>query len=197
MGFDATFQEIAGLFREQFISEAGIRVPAVVGSVRARGRRAAHCSAAGWVNATTGDTIPEIALNPVIFTSDRQSIIAAIVHELLHAVDWENGTMPARGRHGAKWMQMMRKVGLEPVVLDSPTTRYSVTQQVIRGGLVDRVVNEMSPSIDFEFVPQIALDASRSRKCTYRAACCGMTAYGKPGLSLRCAVHNQLLKGAS
>lgn len=120
----------------------------------------------------SGAPIHSIMLNLFLLEEYKEyEILQNLTHEMVHQKQYESGEMPAnRGYHNKAFCKKMVEIGLKPISSDGKDTGFNVADEVIEGGLFDRVAKElivnhnyslgiMSPSlIDMSVCPDGDLD---------------------------------------
>jgi predicted SprT family Zn-dependent metalloprotease len=138
--------------------------------------------------------IHEIALNPSGF-KDRtdQEIISTLVHEMAHLWQQEFGKPPSGNYHDSEWADKMEEIGLIPSNtgdVDGKRTGHAMTHYIDEKGRYADLISvfmEENPPISFQdrsFAS--AAKAKAKNKIKYRCPECGVNAWGKPSLSLKC-----------
>jgi len=151
-----------------------------------------------WEN--EGQVVHEISLNPTSLTPPIISVMATLVHEMVHLWQEEYGDPGRRGYHNVEWADKMEEVGLIPSATGGPGGKR----------IGDRMTHYVDPDGPFkrafEGIPEPALlpwrnaiktgnDAQnggesggggRKSKVKYSCPSCPANVWGKPGLQIRC-----------
>ncbi|MBZ0115737.1 MAG: SprT-like domain-containing protein [Sandaracinaceae bacterium] len=142
------------------------------------------------------DARHEISLNPS-YLAERapREIASTLVHEMVHAWQYEHGTPSRSGYHNHEWAAKMERVGLMPSSTGAPGGRrvgQRMTHYVIEGGAFDRAFAKLPKGAWFPWVCGEAegegtVRRKRSLLSKTKYTCgCGVNVWGKPGLHLVC-----------
>lgn len=90
------------------------------------------------------DRLDEICVNPTLVDgrTDRD-ILSTLVHEMVHLKQEAFGKAPRKAFHNAQWCEYMRRVGLEPIIVDgkgNPTGKEkgkNARHEILEGGPFD------------------------------------------------------------
>ncbi len=151
-----------------------------------------------WEN--EDQVVHEISLNPKSLTPPIISVMAILVHEMVHLWQEEHGDPGRRGYHNVEWADKMEEIGLIPSATGKPGGKRigdKMSHYVESGGPFERA---------YEAIPERALlpwrkvvevesgDQDRGKsggggkksKVKYSCPSCPANVWGKPGLQIRC-----------
>lgn len=145
-----------------------------------------------------GNVTDEIALNPTYFAvSPIKEVLDTLVHEMVHLWQAHFGK-PGRGRyHNRQWGDRMESLGLIPSSTGKPggkKTGDHVSDYPVEGGPFDRAADllltenfRLSWGDRFSPAPTGgAPGVNLSNREKFKCPACGMQAWGKPSLMIRC-----------
>ncbi len=140
----------------------------------------------------TGECLHEIALNPDTFKDKSDiEILAVLGHEQCHQWQQDCGKPPRRCYHNKEWARKMEEIGLMPSNTGQEggkKTGQSMSHYIIPGGMFERVAQELIDA-GFKFGingrPVMKLPKKKD-KVKYVCDACGVKAWAKPGVSLKC-----------
>lgn len=151
------------------------------------------------------ETTHEISLNPAYLkTRPARDVAATLVHEMVHLWQQEEGKPSRRGYHNEEWARKMEEIGLAPSSTAAPggeRVGYRMSHYIVEGGRFARAFDEMPREFLLPWTcweRQEGKDGkSRPRisKLKYTCPRCSANAWGKPGLSLRCGVCEEVMLG--
>jgi predicted SprT family Zn-dependent metalloprotease len=141
----------------------------------------------------------EIALNPSHFRArTTEQSLSTLAHEMVHLWQHHFGEKKSRaGYHNKEWADKMEAIGLEPSDTSLPggkRTGQRVSHYIRDGGPFHRACTEL---VKLGFImPYVEMwgddEARKTRKkkaaskTKYTCPGCGLNAWAKPDLSLRC-----------
>jgi len=139
----------------------------------------------------------EIALNPSHFKKrTTEQNLSTLVHEMVHLWQHHHGKPSRTGYHNKEWAAKMQAVGLIPSDTGAPGGRETgqhVSHYIGAGGAFDRTCAELL-ALGFA-VPYVELwaegeEKTRKKKAAsktkYTCPDCGLNAWAKPDVLLRC-----------
>jgi predicted SprT family Zn-dependent metalloprotease len=146
------------------------------------------------------EIVDEIALNPAHF-KDRTvpQILSTLAHEMCHLRQHQFGQPSRAGYHNKEWAGMMRDIGLIPSHNGEPggrSTGQRVSHYIEQGGAFDRVCGELIASgmtiryVELRDTKKACKKAESKTK--YTCPACGLNAWGKPAIGLRCENCDQV-----
>ncbi len=145
-----------------------------------------------------GQTTHEINLSPRILTTDEPiQSLSTLVHEMVHLWQQVYGNPPQNCYHNKEWADKMEEVGLVPSTTGEPDgkrTGMCCSHYVQEGGPYARAFEEAPPEIVLPWQPTHEGEGkvkAPPSKVAYRCPACGIKAWGKPGLALKCLACDQ------
>lgn len=147
---------------------------------------------------TIGDkrTTDEIALNPDSFAKrSLEQVLSTLVHEMCHLERHHSGKKASRGGyHDKQWARMMEAVGLIPTDTGKPggkKTGRKVTHYIEPEGAFEKACSQLIKTgftIPWQARTENGTLAAlkRESKTKYTCPCCGLNAWGKPNINLKC-----------
>ena len=155
-----------------------------------------------WSDGT--DSADEIALNPDLMRARTlPETLSTLVHEMCHLEQAHFGKPSRNGYHNKGWADMMDAVGLAPFSIKDPTKRtgQSCSHKITEGGAFDtQCAALMADGFQLDWATKGARSKPKSKsqnKVKYCCPDCDVAAWGKPGLLILCADHNQLMMAVS
>ena len=180
------------------------RVPECLIVMTRKPRSHGYLHPSKWKSAETGDVLHELGLNPLDFAGrSTEQVLSTLVHEMTYAWQMTFGQKPPRrGYHNKEWASKMEEVGLIPSNTGQPggkQTGQSMTHYIDDTGEFYRQTARL---LDLGWVvPHIDLpEAKKTRKIIrpkYVCIQCGIQAWGKSGLVLRCGTCEEAMKEES
>ena len=183
------FQQ-AFTFYNQRLFEGGLPECLIVMTRKPRSH--GYLAPSRWFSSDSGDLVHELGLNPVDFaTRETEDVLSTLVHEMCHAWQLSHGErVPRPGYHNREWADKMEEIGLVPSHTGQPEgkrTGQSVSHYIDTGGEFHQQTVYL---LDTGWtIPHIDIPESskrRSNRPKYICAECGLKAWGKSGLALRC-----------
>jgi hypothetical protein len=174
-----------------------------------------HRSFAGYFAAQRYETrdgtmvIDEIALNPEIFhTQSVTEIFSTLVHEQVHALQFQYGHPSSDGYHNKEWGDWMERIGLIPSNTGAPggaRTGIRMSHYIQPDGLFARACAELVAQSTISFVDRWSAHATQpgintvpdgkvqkrhkskvTSKTRFSCPACRANAWGKPDLRIDC-----------
>lgn len=147
-----------------------------------------------------GALTDEIAMNPEFFSNrSTKEVMGTLVHEMVHLWQAHFGK-PGRSRyHNVEWGRFMETIGLVPSNTGQPggkRTGDQMTHYPVIGGAFDQaaelLLTKQFNVSWFDRTPQSITPGirpkNRSNREKFHCPQCGVLAWGKPSLTLRCGV---------
>lgn len=135
----------------------------------------------------------EISLNPDVLHLPIRETMQTLVHEMAHLWQQEFGKPSRNGYHNAEWAETMNRIGLIPSDTGAPggkQTGQKMSDYVLPDGPFDRAFKTMPKGCLLPWLssapPDKPKDSRGSLRLKYTCPDCGINAWGKPGLGIRC-----------
>ena len=154
--------------------------------------------------------VDEIALNPDYFKRSEQEVLSTLVHEMCHAWQQHFGERKSRlAYHNKEWANKMIEVGLMPShdgTKEGKITGQKMTHYIIEGKEFDKFCNQLLKRkfmLNFKRIPEMqfktrsgkAAGSGTTKKSKVKYSCniCGLNAWAKPNVSLKCGDCDRML----
>lgn len=138
----------------------------------------------------------EIALNPSHFaTRPSKQVLSTLAHEMAHLWQQHFGEPPRRCYHDREWAAKMEQIGLIPSSTGAPggkKTGQSCSHYIEKGGRFDVVCDAFLAQHEVVLFHDRAGEIDKAKKATkssktkYTCPGCGLNAWAKPNVSLKC-----------
>jgi hypothetical protein len=138
----------------------------------------------------------EISLNPSYLRErEPRDVAATLVHEMVHLWQSEHGTPSRVGYHNSEWAEKMDEVGLVPSSTGEPggaRVGQKMSHYIAPGGSFARAYVSLPKAARLPWQcgepgeGRGRRGASPKNKVKYTCPECGVNAWGKPELNLRC-----------
>lgn len=149
------------------------------------------CAPDRW--AGDGETVTEISLNPThLAERPLMESMSTLVHEMVHAWQFQSGTPSRRGYHNREWAAKMKECGLYPSSTGAEggaETGQRMTHYIIPGGVFVRAFESLPEAARLPFVCHDTEEAKKKARNKVKYTCegCGCNVWGKPGISVTCS----------
>lgn len=141
-----------------------------------------------------GRRTSEISLNPTyLATRPLVETYSTLVHEMVHALEHQEGRPARRGYHAKTWADNMEARGLMPSNTGAPggaRTGDRMTHWIIPGGRYEQAFATLPEAAK---LPMTCVDTAESKakkkarnKIKYTCPECQCNVWGKPGLKVAC-----------
>jgi predicted SprT family Zn-dependent metalloprotease len=169
-------------------------LPQVLITLQRRSRSYGYLAPERFAGRRKADVVHELALNPDGFAgrSDAE-ILSTLVHEQAHVWQHTLGTPPRRGYHDREWATLMKQLGLQPSHTGEPggkETGQRMSHYIVEGGAYARAYAQLAATafiLHWQSHAQTEQGkAKRASKTKYTCPDCGLNAWAKPGVALRC-----------
>lgn len=147
-----------------------------------------------WVgDGGEGQEYSEISLNPT-HLAERPLIesMSTLVHEMVHAWQYQHGLYPRRPYHNRQWAAKMKECGLYPSDTGAPGGRETgqrMTHYVIPGGVYEAAFRSLPPEALLPLVCRDGTAPAKKKarnKVKYSCDGCGCNVWGKPEIRITC-----------
>jgi SprT-like family protein len=146
----------------------------------------------------------ELALNPdgFIGQTDRW-VVSVLGHEMHHV--WEHGVKgtPSRGYHSKEWAAKMKLNGLQPSntgMVGGKETGQRMSDYIIPGGVFEQAFAALAATgwaLNLQSAHHGGGKGTPNSKVKFTCRLCGQNAWGKPDLSIICALCNKPMLDAT
>ncbi|VFN01497.1 MAG: SprT-like family protein [Candidatus Kentron sp. G] len=131
----------------------------------------------------------EISLNPYMMSPNMEENFSALVHEMTHLWQYQNGKISRPGYHNAQWALKMREIGLPPNSANGRGTGQAVGNGIDPEGKFRKAYQKMPEGAKLPFLvdqnrPQKAIPKRRQTK--YQCPIYFTVMSGKKGVKLIC-----------
>lgn len=152
------------------------------------------------------ETTDEIALNPSHFAErTTEQTLSTLVHEMVHLRQHHFGAPSRTGYHNKQWASMMREIGLIPSTTGEPgggDVGQRVSHYVEAGGAFAKACAYLTRTAGFEalYVELWGEGDGKKRakkaasKTKYTCPSCGLNAWAKPNVDLKCGDCDETLE---
>lgn len=137
--------------------------------------------------------VPEISLNPDQLKRPLAEVMSTLAHEMTHQWQFQSGNPSRGGYHNTEWGQKMKEIGLYPSNTGQPggkETGQQMTHYVIEGGLFETAFQTMPEEYSIPWTSGIEqvnpAPKKLESKVKFTCLSCGVNAWGKPGLLIKC-----------
>lgn len=178
------------------------KLPACIITFQRKKNAYGYFKSNSWEETDGEGVTDEIALNPSEFISrGLENVLSTLVHEMCHLQQYHEGNPSRNGYHNKEWSEMMAAVGL----ISSSTgqvggrkTGQRITHYIEEGGRYQKAFDQLTKkrfSIPWQaFRDEGAAAKKRATKTKYTCPGCGLNAWGKVGLDIRCGTCEKALK---
>lgn len=154
---------------------------------------------------TEGETLTdEIALNPNAFKGRMlAAVLSTLVHEMCHLRQHHFGKPSRGGYHNKEWAGFMEAVGLIPSdtgAQGGKKTGQRMTHYIEKGGAFDKACDQLMRkgfSLPWQALTRDEDMAAKKKasKTKYTCPACGLNAWAKPDVHLKCGDCDEVLEG--
>jgi hypothetical protein len=171
------------------------KLPSCLITMQRKGKAYGYFSPERFETRTNESTnVHEIALNPALFKerSDAE-ILSTLLHEMVHLWQQEHGNPPRKSYHNKEWSSKMEEVGLVPSntgLPDGKKTGQSMTHYIDESGKFASIIESFlinENSIIYQDRPiSVIKKIAKKNKVKYSCSVCGVNAWGKPNVNIKC-----------
>lgn len=175
-------------------------LPEVVITLQPKARSQGHFGNLRWHEGGKG--FGEININPTLIAANgEREVLSTLVHEMAHTWQDAFGWPSRNGYHNKQWVEEMRRIGLNPVSLDSKNgTGQRVSHEIAAGGAFDQAYQKLVARKSWSPLTINRIDDSEIKgggksgggkpksgsRVKYNCGNCGASVWGKAGLIIAC-----------
>ena len=182
----------AALFKKQ--------LPPCLITLQRHGRSYGYFSSGRFVHRHNKTTTDEIALNPdYMHRKTTEETLSTLVHEMVHLQQAHFGHPSRGGYHNKAWADAMEAIGLIPSSTGRPgglRIGQQVSHYIATGGLFACACKQLiEQGFDISWGDRVAerKEGAKPGRIKYTCATCGLNAWAKPSVILRCGECDKTL----
>lgn len=183
-------------------------LPSVLLTLQHRGpRTVGYFSPKRFAGRHTTQQLDELALNPAHFADPLDTILANLVHQMVHIWQQLHGQAPRAGYHDKSWGAKMKVLGLQPSnngVLGGGETGQHMSQIITPDGLFRKSMQKLLDNgFDIAWAEALKQDKDETKNSTgerkgrvpWHCPRCKEKAWAKPTAALLCGLcHDTLVR---